>query len=373
MIPPVYTPGTFSSVCKAFIKFELPHQAVNQWKNTILVSSGRAALAIALEVLKQAHPGKTEVIVPAYTCPSVADTVMQSGLDIVLSDIEVNSFSFELAQLERKITNKTLAVVAQHLFGIGEDVRLVLSLAKLHNVAVIEDYSQALGADFAGRPVGTDGDLAFTSFGLGKMTTAGLGGMVTANNERYAKALLQKSGELALVPVLFQLRTIVSLLLYPALLSKMLYWMVEKGPLTPEKAYVFRKITIWRMPRLFRIILSLQLVKIPDICESRRQRGIQIIKAIEGSSLHPFHYCKDNKFLRLPCLYQDEQSINSLCSNGLGLSRMYRKSLDQFKEIRYNNTGDKFPNAETVAARLLTLPVHSRVKDQDVNRILKII
>ena len=101
---------TFEHKLKDFLKV----------KNCFLTSSGTTALYLALISLKKLSD-KYEVIIPAYTCPSVLAAVIKAGLKPVLCDLDEEKSNFNLNELNDKICNHTLAIISVHLFGIPED------------------------------------------------------------------------------------------------------------------------------------------------------------------------------------------------------------------------------------------------------------
>jgi dTDP-4-amino-4,6-dideoxygalactose transaminase len=126
------------------------------------VDSGRAALYLVLQAMKQA-PARDEVVVPAFVCPSVGRAVIKAGLKPVLCDVSDSSFTLDPADLERVAGRRTLAIVATHLFGYPADLVDVLRLARAAGALVIEDAAQAFGARLGGVAVGTSGDAGIFS------------------------------------------------------------------------------------------------------------------------------------------------------------------------------------------------------------------
>ena len=136
----------------------------------LLVQSGRAGLRLALSRVKRASG---RVAVPAYTCPVVIEAAMAAGFDVDLVDVNYETLEMDEAALDRMVPRPD-AVVPVHLFGDPVQVGRLRSKPW----TVIEDCAQALGAKNAGRNVGTEGDYAVFSFGIGKVVGPGIGGAV---------------------------------------------------------------------------------------------------------------------------------------------------------------------------------------------------
>jgi hypothetical protein len=162
--------------------FEREYAASLGVKHAVAVSSGTAALEIALRALG-IGPGD-EVITTCRTFIASASCIVAVGATPVLADVDLDSQNVTAESIQRKITPRTKAIIAVHLAGWPCDMDPILDLAKSNHLAVIEDCAQAHGARYKGRPVGSMGDINAFSFCQDKiMTTAGEGGLVTTNSD----------------------------------------------------------------------------------------------------------------------------------------------------------------------------------------------
>ena len=123
-----------------------------------ITCSATAALVITLSCLAQYQPQRKTVIIPAYTCPLVALAIHHCGLRIQLCDLQADSIDFDIEQLASLINDDVLAVVPTHLGGRVTDVQTIKQLVQNHQITVIEDAAQAMGAD-----VGHYGDVVIFS------------------------------------------------------------------------------------------------------------------------------------------------------------------------------------------------------------------
>ncbi|ATC64596.1 glutamine--scyllo-inositol aminotransferase [Nibricoccus aquaticus] len=143
-------------------------------------SSGSAAIHVAIASMRL-QPGE-EVIVPAITdMGSVIGILYQQGVP-VFADVDPHTYTLDVADVRRRITSKTRAIMPVHLAGNPCDMHAIMQLAKQHNLSVIEDCAQAWGARHQGRPVGLEGDLACFSFNDYKHLSCGDGGIVATKN-----------------------------------------------------------------------------------------------------------------------------------------------------------------------------------------------
>jgi perosamine synthetase len=147
--------------------------------HAVAVSSGTAALHLAVLALG-VRPGD-EVLVPAYTFPATANVVALAGARPVLVDVDPATMNVDPEDAARRVTSRTKAVLAVHLFGRPA------RLDELPAPTVLEDAAGALGAARGGRPCGSLGALACFSFHPRKIVTTGEGGAVTTDDARLAE------------------------------------------------------------------------------------------------------------------------------------------------------------------------------------------
>ncbi|MCX7548349.1 DegT/DnrJ/EryC1/StrS family aminotransferase [Xanthomarina sp. F1114] len=153
-----------------------------QVKHAQLVSSGTAAVSVALA---SAGIGSgDEVIMPTFTFVASFEAIMMLGAIPVLVDID-DTLTLDPKAVEAAITSKTKAIMPVHMCGSMANMDALMALCKKHNLIVIEDSSQATGATYKGKPLGSIGDLGCLSLDFVKIITAGEGGAVLTNNETY--------------------------------------------------------------------------------------------------------------------------------------------------------------------------------------------
>lgn len=161
------------------ITFEQEFGQFMQTRHTLAVTSGTAALQVAMAAL-EIGPGD-EVIVPAWTWHSCFNAVVMAGALPVLAEIDT-SFNLDPADTERRITPRTKAIMAVHLQGNPARMDELLAIARKHKLKVLEDVSQAVGASYKGKPLGSMGDIAIASLQVNKTISAGEGGAVYTND-----------------------------------------------------------------------------------------------------------------------------------------------------------------------------------------------
>jgi perosamine synthetase len=151
-----------------------------------LLSSGRACIYLILSTLL---PG--EVILPSFICYTVPEAILMAGHKPKFLDIEENTLSISMDEIEKVISEKTRAFIFCHPFGIPGNISKVRDILKGRGITLIEDAAAAFGATYSGQSVGTLGDVGVISFNNGKPISLGSGGLLLINNKSlYEKVML---------------------------------------------------------------------------------------------------------------------------------------------------------------------------------------
>jgi len=146
--------------------------------------SGTAALELACALLlKYGH----EVILPSFTFTSCANAILLAGAKPVFCDIDINTYNIDPAEIEKKITKKTKAIMIVHYAGMACAMDKILKIANENNLYVIEDAAHALGATYNGKNLGTIGNIGCFSFHGTKNVASGEGGVFVTNEKEIFK------------------------------------------------------------------------------------------------------------------------------------------------------------------------------------------
>ena len=197
----VHMPDTASAAVAATLesgyigqgpKVDAFEQALSSWfgsENVLTTNSGTSALQLALR-LAGVGPGD-EVISTAMTCTASNMPIMAAGADIVWADIDPATGNLDLLDVERKITEKTRAILAVHWAGYPCDLAELARIADAHDVRIIEDAAHAFGATYRGRPVGSHSDFVCFSFqAIKHLTTVDGGAVVCRDSDDYHRGRL---------------------------------------------------------------------------------------------------------------------------------------------------------------------------------------
>jgi len=150
-------------------------------KHAVAVNSGTSALHILLESMGVGTGD--EVILPSLVCMAVPYAVLRSGAHPVFTEVIPKTFNIDVEDAEKRISNKTKAIIAVHLYGHPAQLDRLEEICKKHDLLLIEDCAQAHGAEYKGNKVGSFGDAAFFSFGATKNMTTAEGGIILTDSD----------------------------------------------------------------------------------------------------------------------------------------------------------------------------------------------
>jgi dTDP-4-amino-4,6-dideoxygalactose transaminase len=342
-----------------------------------LALSGRAALTAILTGLKK-KSGRRQVIVPAYSCPTVVQSVLAAGLEPVLCDVEPETLDLDRGALLRLAGRQTLAIVAVHLYGWAQDVRDLLALGEAEGIAIVEDAAQAFGARLEGRMVGTWGHAGLYSLGRGKCIPAGGGGIIVA---RDALPLPAEAIEAALRgPAPARAAGALARFVGYALATRPAgWWFVARSPLNPADDGMdvgdLPPITIAGLPAVQAAIGASLLKRLEPVQETQRQNAQRLRQRLAGLDFVSLPRVTPGAvpvYLRFPLVIDRPERaarlFDRLWQVGIGVSRSYRRTLADLFDLS-DRAGSGFAGAARLASCLLTLPTHAYLDQDDFDNI----
>lgn len=345
-----------------------------QVSTAVSFNSGRAAL---LELLRSLNIGQgDEVLLQAFTCVAVPNSVLWSGAKPVYVDID-ESYNLDPTQVEKKITRHTRALIVQHTFGIPAQMTQLLSLAKKYHLIVIEDCAHSLGVTFEGKKIGALGDAAFFSFGRDKVISSVWGGVATINKkckiknvklklEQFQKELKYPNRYWIFQQLLHPLAFSFILMSYNILMGKILLFFLQCLHLLSFPVYTREKYGLQpkqipaKFPNALAGLLLNQLNKLDSYGKMRRQSAGYYESELKE---HKFYKIQRSVpgvgYLRYPILVSDPQMmITRAKQKGILLGNWYHNVIDpvgvDFRAIGYQL--GSCPKAEGVAKQIINLP-----------------
>lgn len=306
------------------------------------VNSGTDALFLCLKALA-IGPGD-EVITTPFTFISPAEIIANLGAKPVFVDINPKTFNIDVSKIEEKITEKTKAIIPVHIFGQMAEMDEIIKIAEKHNLYIIEDAAQAIGAEYKNRKAGSIGDLGCFSFFPSKNLGAyGDAGMVVSSNKELVDRirLLRNHGSSQKDKYLNLILGTNSRLdaLQAAILRVKLKHVSEWNKKRTELAEYYNK-------RL-------------------RQVGHILTPFISANDVHVFNqYTIRTKFRDELIEFLKEKDIPTMVYYSLPLHVQ-----PVFKDLAYQQ-GD-FPEAEKAAKEVLSLPIFPELKKEEQDYIIQ--
>ena len=362
------------------------------WQSRFYDSGTAALAACMLAAARYTEKPTGEVILPAYGCPDLVAAVEYSQLTPVLVDLQAEHTGYDLDKLAAAINEKTVAIVAVDLFGIGERIsamrELLAAQAGSRPVVLIEDSAQGFPSrQQINRGEHWQGDLVVLSFGRGKPLSLLGGGAVLVRQNTLGAHLpeaalaenpVDDSGHISLLQ---RIKT----QLYNAMIHPRLYWLPQSLPFLHlgETRYhpllEMQAMPVWRQS-----ILASNLVKyhaldqhVADLTAAYRKVFAGQSAVVDLSELTTVE--AGSRLLRYPVLLPADRRqacFEALAAAGLGASLMYPKAMPEIADVPQSvcntYTAADFPCATDFASRIMTLPLHHHVTLKQVQQIGKI-
>lgn len=342
-----------------------------------LTNSGISAFYIILKVLKE-KSGRHEVILPAYTAGSLVVAVIKAGLVPVLCDISPEDFNLDTHSLSRAISSDTLGVVAAHMFGIGIKDIGVLRERLPPDIFLIEDCAQSMGSRIKEGGLGNFSDVSFFSFGRGKNLAIYSGGCIATNNEELAGEIEREWRKIKEEGLFFKLSLPWESLAFSLAVTPFIYGLLFPFISRFKDTIPPKDLSVAKMTD-FQAGLGIKLIEETEAAFSRRYlNGLFLTERLKGEKgiilprIPEFAHFVFNRFpIMFEALERRGFVEKKLLEHGIESSRMYLKPLHRMFDLGYKK--EDFPHAGYLAEHILTLPVHPLVREQDLERMVKIL
>lgn len=346
-----------------------------------ITCTGRAGLTLLLQALRRlAPPRRTEVIVPSYTCFSVPAAVVKAGLTPRLGDVVPQTLDYAYDRLARTDFSRVLAIVATNLYGFPNDLPRLSALARAHNVFLVDDAAQALGARVGGRPSGTWGDAGLYSFDKGKNIAAMDGGAIVSHLDSVIEALDANLAGLDAPPRRRVAVGIVKAVVYAAFLKPSVYWLPQHVPGLGLGRTRYTTAFALELPARALAALALSVFGHLDrFAAARHENARRLLARLAGlPGIQPVEPIEDAEpaYLRLPLLVSDPETrarIIAAVNRAVGgATASYPTSIADIPELQGQLAGgpEDAVGGRAVASRIVTLPTHPLVGRRDVDRLV---
>jgi dTDP-4-amino-4,6-dideoxygalactose transaminase len=333
-------------------QFEAALAATLGASDTLAVTNGTAALHLAAAALGLG-PGD-EVIVPALTFVASAAGIRHTGASVTLGDsLSLDDFALDPAEIDRLAGPRTRAVVILHYGGYPADTDALLAAAERHGLLVIEDAAHAIGASIGGRACGTIGDAGCFSFFPNKNMTTGEGGAVVFRSEQVAERARSLRSHAMTT----------------------LTWDRHRGH---ASSYDVVDLGFnYRIDELRAALGCAQLARLPDLNSARAHATARYRERLARSARlsFPDQGGRDVSAHHLAAVVADSERLRDELRTALRGARIqssvHYPVMNRFSA--YAELPATVPRAEQIAARTLTLPLHPKLTDPDVDLVCDVL
>ncbi len=354
--PPAETKIPAKALAGAFLpgsdRFESQLCTLLGVDHCILGGSGRSLLCRLLnELWKKDEYKRDEVMIPGYTCYTVAASVVRAGLKIRAYDVEPETLNPSMDSIQNSMSDKTFAIIGQHLFGIPSSLDGLKDFAREKSLYFIEDAAQALGGKWKQYSLGTTGDFGLYSFGRGKPLPIGEGGALIGRDGDILKKVEITRNSFGYINILKA--AAVQVLSQP-----FIYGFAEALPLGLGETVFDPAFAISPMSVSMKKIAVKALDSLSALNEHRNSIAHVYMNLIDKKKTMPLRDGSIPVFTRFPVM-AGPQRISARLKR-LGVRRMYPKAIQDEDMIRpyIADHQKKTPGASRIAESLITLPTH---------------
>lgn len=305
-------------------------------KYAVAVNSGTAALQAALYAL-DVKKGD-EVLVPSFTFVATANAVISTGAKPVFVDILKENYTMDPDDLSKKITKHTRAIIPVHLYGNVAHVEQLSEISNKHNIPIIEDSAQSLGSTYKGKHTGTFFEMGCYSMYPAKVMTAGEGGFIVTNNKKLRDKLLM---------------------------------IRNHGMVHGYDTRIFG--LNLRLPEINAAIATVQMKKLPNFLKTRKRNADLLSKLLSDLKITLPHQRKNenvNWYLYTIATNKRNKILKILNEKGIGAASYYPIPVHKTPFYKFKT---KLPVTDWAASRVISLPIHPKVTQNNIEFIAKTI
>jgi dTDP-4-amino-4,6-dideoxygalactose transaminase len=326
---------------------------------------------------------RDEVVLPSYTCYSVAAAIVKAGLRPRVVDIDPDTLDYAAVALAGADYRRVLAIIAVNPYGLPSDLPAIVASARAHGAFVIDDAAQAMGAMVGGRPSGSWGDAGLFSFDKGKNVPAVHGGVVVTGSTEVAAAVTRQLAGLPGPSLASTAADVVKALASAVLLRPRLYWIPNAIPqLGLGRTVYSTDFPLGPPGRALTALAQVMIDRLDEFAAARRRNAAALaagMARLPGFRAVAPRPGSEPASLRFPLLAADERTrsraLSDLRAAGIGASGSYPEAIVDIPELQGALAGGTAaaPGGRHVARHLVTLPTHPYVTGDDIALMLSVL
>jgi len=327
-----------------------------------------------------------EIIIPSFTCVVVPNAILYTGAEPIYCDITLDDYNIDVTKIEALITPKTKVLYAQHTFGQMCDIEAIQSLAKKHNLIVVEDAALAVGAKLHGKYAGTIGDFGYYSTDRSKVINTGLGGIVSVNNKKYIRSFTKRYEKIPYLNEVITKKIARSFILNILTLHPSFYWFgkflnavfSQLGVMyyfLDENYHHLSKVDAYPYPaKLSNVFATIGISQMKNLEQNIAYRKSVAAYYNDILEIYPVEYIQasENIFLRYSFLVKNRDYWEKRFSSKIDLSIWFKTiasgKYEHFEEIGYTEGTNKV--SEYVCEHIFNLPTHHNIDPKRLYTLL---
>ncbi len=351
----------------------------------VAFNSGRSAELAILQCLGIGRGD--EVLIQAFTCVAVPNSILWAGAQPVYVDVDTNGCTMSVADLERKITKKTKAVIVQHTFGYPNDMEKIYACTQKHGLFLIEDCAHSLG-NRDRVLLGTYGITSFFSFGRDKVISSVFGGMAITNDPELGEKLRNAQEKLSMPKTGWILQQLLHpvffafiLPLYRLYIGKMLLVVLQKmhllsKPVDPMECQCLKPSNYpQKMPNALASLALHQLDKLPFFQKKRTDAAMLYREGLKSAAIKFFPDTRE-PLIRFSIRVSDASLLVSAAKKrGILLGRWYSHVVDPegTNLLCAGYERGSCPSAELLAQEIVNLPTSPVLAVKEIKKVISFI
>ncbi|MBL7074878.1 DegT/DnrJ/EryC1/StrS family aminotransferase [candidate division KSB1 bacterium] len=388
IIPSAGTPILFQDLVQAFLavldgsravqKFETFFQEYLGQRYCFLVNSGTTAFYVILKALKR-FSNRGDVLLPAYTAPSLILPINATGLKPRLVDVSLETFNLDVEKTGLLLSWETLCLLPVHMFGMPCAMDELVDVSKNEGAFVVDDAASSMGAVLNGQLTGTLGNVGFYSFNRGKNLSTLSGGLICTDDPELALAIEEEREKLDAPNGLSKLG-IAAKVIGLALAVRPWFYTLFKPVISGFKYTALHPDFAAHQYTGLQAALGLAIF----------QRAEQIFKVRTSNGLFLYRHLAGRKglvlpkilprskpaFNQFPIIIEDEQKrdliLNEIVASGVEATVLYPYPIHEVYDLGYDLTEDPFPNATYLSRHLLLIPTHPIMRRDDLEKVVQV-
>lgn len=373
MIPSAGTPIKVTDILHAVVgSSDLPEEIMRMLdiQHAFTVNSGTTAFYMILLALRRISD-RREIILPAYTAPSLTLPIRKAGMRYRLVDISPDTFNIDLEKTAAAVSSKTLAILCVNMFGLPVEIDKMRIPKEIH---VIDDAASSFGTRKGQRLTGTFGDIGFISFNRGKNLSTVAGGVIVTDSDRLAELVRSETEKLPHHHSPERTKICLKAIGLSYAVRPWCYKLLNKSISRFKYTTIHEDFESFRYTAFQETLGCSLLKRAGDIFRDREEKGRVLHDAfsdITGIKIPHLPEGWKVVFNQFPIMIEDPdkrmRAVHAINRTGLESTILYDKPIHRI----YPNGTESYPHAEYMADRLVLIPVHHYVTTESLYRAVE--